>query len=143
MTRPIRSAKAVAAPASPPHLPASPWADWPWQPQEASSRRPADAAGAGNSGAAGFHATGTATWMDGLLAAQSAWVELAQCLPAALLVPFGWHLKAPPAIDRQASEIANNAFEALSSAFRLGDLSTPLEPWLDAWKPAHTEDVVA
>lgn len=148
MTRPTRSSKAVVLPAAAQSSTASPWADWPWKPKEAPSapsRRAASALGEGSKALTDVHAMWVATWMDCLVGAQSSWLDLPKTLPAAMLVPFGWHLKVPAAPVQQAADVANNAFGALSSILKLGRLSTPppLESWIDAWKPAHTEDFVA
>jgi hypothetical protein len=155
MTRLTRSDD--AAHVAPAHSSSGPWAMWPWPLQDAQVEitrgfmdmfnksatclRPAATLEAWNAAQAKF----VALWIDQLRAVQVSWLELAKLVPGAQLMPFGLMLPVSPVAGERAAAAATGACGALASMLKLGQFSpeTLFAQWADAWKPAHTEDVVA
>jgi hypothetical protein len=150
MTRQTRP-KAVAVAPTP--IATRPWDAWPWATPAlppASERHvlPApEGSGQGLAPAAileslaSVQAQFMAAWFGQLVAAQQGWFELAKALPAAMLVPLGWRMKTPAV----APDAAAAPYRAIAAMLNLGSSSDEgsLLQWVEAWKPAHSEDVVA
>ena len=123
MTRPTRSDDAARAATTPSG--SGPWAAWPWSLQDAQVDIARSFMDVLNKSALGLQPSATleawnaaqakfaALWIDQLQAWQASWLELAKLVPGARLMPGQF---SPEALFVQ---------------------------WTQAWKPAHTEDVVA
>jgi hypothetical protein len=141
MTRAIHPAAPVpVAPAA-----ASSWATWPGAGPDvwracASTPTPAALLEA----VAVVQAQFLTTWFDQLAAVQRGWLELAKAVPAAMLVPLGWRLKVPVLAHASGPDVAA-PWAAIAALCNVGPPSGegPILPWLEAWKPAHAEGVVA
>ena len=97
----------------------APWAAWPWD---------------------AVPAQFAAVWFDQLAAVQASWLQAMVAMPARLPFPLGW-----PAAATPADGTDTGANDAIVRLLDLGQwaVESATACWLNACKPAHTDEIVA